>query len=172
MEALICIHVRLFESTYYKYWTYRRKPTVDYASLLSPSPGDLPITRWWREERRVINIGFPTMWTYLKVKNRWYVKYMLFWIFKKYIRFIDILIFQYLIRPCIGILHALYTYLLYEFLNIRRISDNEKTPFLSQSWKRAYLKGFCSWNIFSSILISTLQNPKIFFLTWFSSRFN
>lgn len=79
------------------------------------------------------------------------------------IRLIDFSIFQNLFRPCIGILHALYTYLLYEFLNIRRISDNEKTPFLSQSWKRAYLKGFCSWNIFSSILISTLQNPKIFF---------
>lgn len=37
----------------------------------------------------------------------------------KYIRFVNILIFQYFIRPCIGILHALSTHLLMQNLKLQ-----------------------------------------------------
>lgn len=64
---------------------------------------------------RQFELTHSKYWTYSKVINRWYVKYILIWmIFRKIVRIFlfDIFIFQYFLRSCVGNLYVLSTHLL------------------------------------------------------------
>lgn len=59
-----------------------------------------------------------------------------FYFFKNIIRFVNILIYQYLICPHIGILHALYTHLLYKILRHGKRMKSIEMNFETEEWMK------------------------------------
>lgn len=59
-----------------------------------------------------------------------------FYFFQNIIRFVNILIYQYLICPHIGILHALYTHLLYKILRHGKRMKSIEMNFETEEWMK------------------------------------